>query len=88
MSIIAAAKEANVYITANDLDGLKSFYEDIKNTPHMDWEYIFKECYLHACLKKRQTIVTWLQDLFNTFDPISKIGLRQLFFYGKYLLSK
>jgi len=86
--MIIAAKEAKVYITANDFDGLKSFYEDIKNTPQMDWEYIFKECYLHACLKKRQSIVDWLEGLFDTLDPISKIGLRQIFSYGKYLLTK
>jgi len=86
--MIKIAKEAKKYITADDFDGLKSFYEDIKDIPQTDWEYIFKECYLHACLKKRQSIVDWLKKLFDTFNPISKIGLRQIFSYGKYLLLK
>lgn len=45
-------KEAKAYITANDSNGLTQFYETLKENATVDWQYLFKECYIHACLKK------------------------------------
>lgn len=60
-------------------------YEDI----HPNWQYIFQKIYLHACLKKRSIIVSWLEnDIFKLFDSVSQIALRQSFKYGHYLLNK
>lgn len=83
-TIITIAKR---YITLDDLTSLKEFFDSIKDT-NIDWQYMFKECYIHACLKKKPIIVEWLTTMYETFDPISKMGLRHVFPYGRYLLAK
>jgi hypothetical protein len=74
-------------IEKENLEGLQEYYMEHleENYP---WEYIYQKLYLHACLKKKVKIVEWLGQLFPTFDPIQQIALRQMFFYGKYLLNK
>ena len=54
-----------------------------------DWPYVFHRVYLHACLKKKKEIAEWLQTaLYPFMDPIQQIALRQIFVYGRHLLSK
>jgi hypothetical protein len=89
--MMSLQKEAKNYITANNLESLQELYSDLstdENRESIDWQYLFKECYIHACLKKRQPIVDWLLTVYEGFDPISKIGLRHIFPYGRYLLAK
>ena len=76
-------------VIKNDLVALKEYYEEFKNYDEpIAWDVVYKDVYLHACLKKRREIVTWLLGVYEELDPIMKIGLRQLFPYGRYLLSK
>lgn len=52
-------------------------------------DYIFQKVYLHACLKGRADIAEWLtNDFFPRMNPIEQIAIRQVFSYGKHLLSK
>jgi hypothetical protein len=54
-----------------------------------DWPYILQKVYIHACLKKKTEIAAWLTTLFETeIDPINRIAYRQMFAYGRHLLSK
>jgi hypothetical protein len=63
---------------------------DNSNLPREpDWPFIFQKVYLHACLKGQTAIATWLQTaMYPLMDPIQQIALRQIFSYGRYLLSK
>ena len=83
-SFLSASKEM---ITRNNLEGLKEFYKSHADESYA-WEYIYQKLYLHACLKKRHDIVSWMKPMFVQFDPIQQIGLRQMFSYGNYLLAK
>lgn len=75
-------------ITHDDLESLQdAFQTAIQDQAPYAWEYVYQKLYLHACLKKKQSIVDWLTPLFSMLDPIQQIALRQLFSYGRYLLA-
>ena len=80
-------KQCKTLIEKDNLEGLQEFYLE-NQTEQYPWEYIYQKLYLHACLKKKHRIVDWMKPLFQDFDPIQQIGLRQMFSYGKYLLEK
>ena len=85
-ALIIALKQL---VANNDLDGLKAEYTELQDSESQQpWDVIFKDVYLHACLKKRQTIVDWLLTVYESMDDISKIALRQIFPYGRHLLKK
>jgi hypothetical protein len=78
-------------IERDDLSAVQAVYEDLctdNDVTEIDWTTLFKDCYLHACLKKKPRIAAWFEELFKEFDPIQKIALRQIFSYGRYLLRK
>ena len=78
-------------IEANDTDVLFEKWGEIQSCENdgFDWPTVFQTLYLHACLKGRIHIASWLQDsVFPTMDPIQKIALRQVFSYGRHLLKK
>jgi hypothetical protein len=89
--IIHAAKDR---INNGDLHGIQQIYLNILNTEYAtneepDVGYLFHRLYLHACLKGQPTIADWLTTaLFNNMDPIQQIALRQIFPYGRLLLSR
>ena len=82
------------YINTNQNEEFKAYvYETIIFPPEdyrIPYEYIFQKVYIHACLKQNTILATWLKDEIytNYFDSIQKIGLRQTFSYGNYLLYK
>jgi hypothetical protein len=79
-------------IETNNLDELQAYYLELMNYTYEivpDWPTIFHRVYLHACLKGKYAIAEWLeQTIFPKMDPIQQIGLRQIFSYGRHLLSK
>lgn len=74
------------FINNSDLLGLQEYYETITEEK-VNFDFIFQKVYLHACLKKKIEIVEWLQTIFKTLEPISQIAMRQIFSYGRHLLS-
>jgi hypothetical protein len=83
----AFLKLCKTLIEKDNLEGLQEVYLENLDENYA-WEYIYQKLYLHACLKKKQRIVDWMNAMFEHFDPIQKIALRQMFFYGRYLLAK
>ena len=84
-------QECKTLINENNLYALQEYYKELQESEFdvkPDWPNIFQAIYIHACLKKRKEIVDWLVPLFQTFDPITQIAYRQVFFYGRYLLAK
>jgi hypothetical protein len=79
-------------IETNNFDELQAYSFECMNYEYEqlpDWPTIFYRVYLHACLKGKYAIADWLQQtLFLKLDPIQQIGLRQIFPYGRHLLSK
>ena len=82
--------EAKQFVEADDLDGLKQYYVGLRESDiavASDW--LFQKVYLHACLKKKKPIVDWLMEVYNNeLDDITKISLKQLFPYGRWLLAR
>ncbi len=78
-------------IDCGDLEGLQLYYNHLfeeYDESTIDFPYLFRHIYVHACLKKQTQIVNWLKELYETMDPIMKIALRQIFAYGDHLLKK
>ena len=76
-------------IERDDLVAVQAFYNELQSADaEIDWTTLFKDCYLHACLKKKPRIAAWFEEVFKEFDPIAQIALRQTFSYGRYLLRK
>lgn len=76
------------YINENDFVNLQEFSSSLLDF-NFDWPYLFQKVYLHACLKKRSDMAEWLHTtMYSKMDPIQQIALRQVFPYGKYLLTK
>lgn len=78
------------YLNENRVEECQSFIQTImQEETGLDWPVCFHRVYLHACLKGRETIATWLQTVvFPVMDPIQQIALRQIFPYGRVLLSQ
>lgn len=75
-------------INKNDLNAFRAYLDELLNEyTDIPWDYVFQKVYLHACLKKRKEIVAFLLEKFEDLDPISKIAIRQVFSYGRYLLA-
>ena len=88
----AIVKECKEYINRGNLEGLKELYMiymDAENAHEVTWDLVFKDVYIHACLKKQQQIMKWLQDdLYTKLDIIQQIALKPTFAYGRYIFRK
>jgi hypothetical protein len=83
--------ELKPLIAEGNLAELQRLWEEYQETDFgrpIAWDYIFQKSYLHAALKKKKDICDCLDTLFVTFNEMTKIALRQLFPYARYLLSK
>ena len=82
-------EDAKQIIDRGDLEALQIFYTEMLETyENIDFPYLFRHIYVHACLKKKRDIVKWLKEMYETMDPIMKIALRQIFAYGEHLLRR
>jgi hypothetical protein len=79
-------------IEKGNLEGLCQLYNEYTNETdfgrELAWDYIFQKMYIHASLKKQVAILKWLDELYNEFDPIQQIAMRQMFSYSRYLLRR
>jgi hypothetical protein len=83
--------DCKFHVEGNDLQSLQSYFQELLQSQNgqPDWPVIFHRVYLHACLKGRPEIAEWLEKtVFPMMDGIQQIALRQIFSYGRYLLSK
>lgn len=88
MNTDSIIQEAKARIEAHDLGGLQELFENLQQQENVDWQRIYLKVYLHSCLRKEEPIKIWLEQMFEMFDPISKIALRQTFAYGKWLFTR
>ena len=78
--------EIKEIINRNALLELQEFYSELDlQDSTIPWDYVFQKIYLHACLKKKLEIKSWLERIFLQFNPMQQIAIRQTFSYGNYL---
>lgn len=78
------------YIDHDELSSCQDYLQELLDTYTSDsvpWDYIYKNVYLHACLKRRKAIVDWILTLYEHLPPVQQIALSQLFPYGRRLMS-
>ena len=80
-------RELKNMVERDNLEGLVDYLEVYQDS-EIPWDTLFKDVYIHACLKKQKRIVDWLLGLYEAMPTIQKIALRQILSYGRYLLSK
>lgn len=89
---IIIINECKLYVENNNLGSLQYYFYNLinsENTAQPDWPVIFHKVYLHSCLKGKTEIAEWLEKtVYPMMDEIQQIALRQIFPYGRYLLSK
>jgi hypothetical protein len=78
-------RELKGMVERNNKEGLQEQLEAYQDHPDVPWDSLFKDIYLHACLKKKPDIIKWLEEIYETMPPMQKIALRQIFAYGRYL---
>ena len=77
------------FINEDNLIHLQEYYNDLQTCDQqISWDFIYQKAYLHACLMHRKNIVEWMTQLFDNFDPIAKIAMRQMFAYGRHLQER
>lgn len=77
------------YVNAGKLESCQDYVHTLREEYEaLPWDYIYEKVYLHACLRKQKHIVDWLLELYKELNPIEQIALRQIFPYGRYLLTK
>jgi len=77
------------YINKKDIEGFKSYLLEIQEyDEYIPYDMLFQKIYIHACLKKYTPIIDFLKEKYEELDPITKIALRQVFAYGKYLQNR
>ena len=92
--IISEIKQIINDCSAQECSSLESIknkwseYQEVQWERNIAWDFIFQKIYLHASMKKQKDVCDWMNTLFNDFDPIIKIAMRQMFSYSKYLLNK
>ena len=87
--IIKTCKEAIERAPLEHLQHLYQDYSTAENANQVAWDLVFKDVYLHACLKKKEPIMKWLEDdIFQHLDPIQQIALKSTFAYGRHLFRK
>jgi len=82
--------ESKYFIDIYDLGELQNLYKQLisyETDVNLNKAFIFKEVFLYACKKMDKAVISWMMEVYDTFDDISKIGLRQTFFYGKYIIK-
>ena len=84
-------KNCKHLIDIYDLIELKKYYTELMTTNFdydINFSYIYKDVFFYACNKENKDVIHWLIQLYHSFDDVTKIALRQMFTYGKYILIR
>ncbi len=88
IEIIRTAKEIVERQTPQDFVSFVQELLEMGLSPEPSWHYILQKVYLHACLKKKQEIVNFLERLVARHSRLQSLGWKQTVAYGKSLLAK
>lgn len=76
---------SRVYAMNGNISGLKEIYSTLPS--YICREYLFKQVFLSACIHSQKEITQWLLELYGEMDPVSKIGLKHVFTFAKYIIK-
>lgn len=71
-------------------DVCETVYEWIQETDEntVAWDYVILKTYIHACLRKKADIATWIaENGEKILGPAQWIAIRQMIPYGQRLLG-
>lgn len=82
--------EAKEIILSDDIDALEEIWDSISDvirsrSKAISYDLIFRDCYLFSINQKKIQSVKWLEDQYQTLDPIIQNKLRQTMTYAKYI---
>ena len=87
----AVIRDCKALIEHSSLQALQIFFDNLhldENAHLVDWPYVWQKVYIHACLKKKHEMATWLEERFKDLDPIAVMAYRHTLNYGHHLLKK
>ena len=88
---VAVIRDCKALIEHSTLQALQTFFDEVKEEEDahlIDWAYVWQKVYIHACLKKKRDMVSWLEEQFKELDPILCIAYRHTLNYGRHILNK
>ena len=80
-----------LFIDNGNILGLKNYYQNLNQIQveyDINYQYIYKDVFLYSCIKKQKKIMEWLTEVYHRFDDVTRIALKHIFTYGKYLLMR
>ena len=77
-------------IQYGDVWGLKEYWNDLDNNSkeYENYAYLFRVFFTHACLYNQLECAKWLYTLWEQFNEVTQIALRQMFNYCHHLSQK
>ena len=79
-------------IEYKDTYSIKELYKNMKTYSEKEYQlnyaHIYKNLFLHSCLKNNTDIIIFLTKVYFDLSICDQIALRQIVFYGKYLIPK
>ena len=82
--------EAKEFILNEDLESLEELWYSIADvillrSKAISYDLIFRDCYFFSINQKKEKIIKWLEDQFETLSPVIQNKLHQTMTYAKYL---
>ena len=77
--------ESRRCVKNGDIHSLKEIYSTLPS--YIPREYLFKHVFLCACTHSQKEITKWILNLYKEMDPVSKIGLKHVFTFAKYIIK-
>ncbi|MHB1953788.1 MAG: hypothetical protein ACYCOU_08540 [Sulfobacillus sp.] len=80
---------AKTHVREDDLQALMELYQFLlrQDGVQIDPTFFFKEVFLCSCSMGRKEIMLWLREIYQQFDPIAKMALKNVFRYAKYSIN-
>ncbi len=81
-------QKAKCYIKNDDIINLELYYKYLNdNDIEYNEEYVYQKVFIYACIIGAKNCIKWLFTIYDDLDEINQISIRQMFFYGKYLIQ-
>ena len=82
--------EAKDLILNEDLESLEELWYSIalvilSRSKAISYDLIFRDCYFFSINQKKEKIIKWLEEQFETLSPVIQNKLHQTMTYAKYL---
>jgi hypothetical protein len=80
-------RELKGMVERNNIEGLQEQLALYWDNSEIPWDSLFKDVYLHACLKKKPDVIQWLQALYETMPVPTSVACRNWLPFHSNILS-